>query len=130
MSDRKGKLQQAVDEAQDIERDPDRVVRTDVKVTRGHGRSKVLQVRLNDDEYNELERLAGTIGDGGVPLSTLARSLLIEGIQRRTDEVDGGSADSAGPAEAAQMLVHLSAQMARIAETLVPDQQQGIASRR
>jgi hypothetical protein len=45
-----------------------------VKVTRGHGRSKVLQIRLNDDELTELERVAATRGP---PPSTVAREAIL-----------------------------------------------------
>ena len=44
------------------------------KVTRGHGRSKTLQVRLNDDEFAALARVAE---ERGVPASTLARNMLL-----------------------------------------------------
>lgn len=48
-----------------------------VKVSRGHGRSKTLQVRLNEDEYAILEACAD---ERGLPTSTLARAFLIEAL--------------------------------------------------
>lgn len=47
------------------------------KVTRGHNRSKTLQIRLNGDEYHELELLA-KVRD--LPVSTVARGLLITAL--------------------------------------------------
>ena len=46
-----------------------------VKVTRGHDRARVLQVRLNDDE---VERLTTYANDLGVPVSTALRALALE----------------------------------------------------
>lgn len=83
---RKTKLEQALEEAAEVEKNPDRVVRSDVKVTRGHDRTRVLQIRLNEDEYAKLERLAK---DQSVPVSTLARSYLLRELQ--------GSRGSTGP---------------------------------
>lgn len=45
----------------------------ETRVTRGHGRSRTLQVRLNDDEYEMLTALAEA---KGLPVSTLVRTLL------------------------------------------------------
>jgi|LSQX01.1.fsa_nt_gb predicted DNA binding CopG/RHH family protein len=49
-------------------------MRTDTVVTRGHARTRVLQVRLNDDELTMLEARAER---AGIPVSTLARSILL-----------------------------------------------------
>lgn len=46
-----------------------------VKVTRGHDRSKTLQVRLNEDEYRLLAKLAE---EELLPLSTFARRILLQ----------------------------------------------------
>ncbi|WP_231987375.1 hypothetical protein [Mycobacterium sp. 852014-50255_SCH5639931] len=46
-----------------------------VKVTRGNARSKVLQVRLNPDEYAAIERIAEA---RGLPASTVAREALLK----------------------------------------------------
>lgn len=53
-------------------------------VTRGHGRSKTLQVRLNEDEYEALEHLAKV---RELPVSTVARTLLLSHL--RTDRDQG-----------------------------------------
>ncbi|ASR85781.1 hypothetical protein SEA_EDUGATOR_84 [Mycobacterium phage Edugator] len=47
---------------------------TGVKVTRGGPRSRVLQIRLNDDELAELERQAAA---RDLPASTVAREILL-----------------------------------------------------
>ncbi len=59
----------------------DAPLKPDTKVSRGHGRARTLQVRLNDDEYAALERLAET---RKLPASTVARSLLLTAIQPDT----------------------------------------------
>lgn len=46
-----------------------------VTLTRGHDRTKVLQVRLNEDEYRILCKIAN---EKHLPVSTLARSLLLD----------------------------------------------------
>ena len=51
-------------------------------VTRGHGRSKVLQVRLNGDELEQLELLAK---GRELPVSTLARSLILAALAPTDD---------------------------------------------
>lgn len=53
-----------------------------VKVTRGHGRAKTLQVRLNEDELAELAALAA---DRGLPVSTVARQLLLQALSPAGD---------------------------------------------
>jgi hypothetical protein len=53
-----------------------------VKVTRGHGRAKTLQVRLNEDELAELAALAA---DRGLPVSTVARQLLLQVLSPADD---------------------------------------------
>ena len=49
-------------------------------VTRGHGRSKTLQIRLNPEELEELERIAD---DRGLPTSTVAREAILRLIRPR-----------------------------------------------
>lgn len=93
-------------ESEAVEQTPDRMVREDVKVTRGNGRSRVLQVRLNDEEYAELEALAATLGDGGVPVSTAARSLLLQALR--------APVPSAAPADIARLTNALSANLKNI----------------
>lgn len=46
-----------------------------VKVTRGHDRSKVLQVRLNEDEYRMLVKMADA---ERLPVSTYVRAFLLQ----------------------------------------------------
>lgn len=48
-----------------------------VKVTRGHERSKVLQVRLNEDEHRLLLKLAE---ERHLPVSTFVRAILLDTI--------------------------------------------------
>ena len=67
-------LAMLADESDAIEANPDAPITDDATVTRGHGRSKVLQIRLNDDELTELERVAAT---RGLPPSTLAREAIL-----------------------------------------------------
>jgi hypothetical protein len=57
-------------------------VRTEVKVTRGHDRTKTLQIRPNDDELGELTALAG---ERGLPVSTVARQLLLQSLAPADD---------------------------------------------
>jgi len=61
-------------EAEAAKRNPDAEIRPGSKVTRGHSRTRTLQVRLNDDEFAVLTTVAGR---RGVPASTLARELLL-----------------------------------------------------
>lgn len=55
------------------------------KITRGHVRSKTLQVRLNEDEYAAVSELAD---ERGIPASTLARSILLDTVNSDST-VDG-----------------------------------------
>ncbi|MCF8588396.1 hypothetical protein [Gordonia liuliyuniae] len=73
------RLEQALAEADEIEQNPDRVVRNDVKVTRGHGRARTLQVRLNDDEMDAIEAIAA---ERELPVSTVARDILLQSLDR------------------------------------------------
>jgi len=63
--------------AEAAEADQESTARTDVKVTRGHDRAKTLQIRLNEDELGELTALAA---DRGLPVSTVARQLLLQSL--------------------------------------------------
>lgn len=62
------------EEAEAIDADRDAPITEATKVTRGHGRSKTLQVRLNPDELEELDRQAA---NRGLPTSTLAREAIL-----------------------------------------------------
>lgn len=61
-------------EAEASEHDKDAPIRPGTKLTRGHGRSRTLQVRLNVEELQALTTLAR---QRGIPASTLARDLLL-----------------------------------------------------
>lgn len=65
-------------ESDAVEANPDAPITAATKVTRGHDRAKKLQIRLNDDEYARIEQLAD---QRGVPVSTLARSILLGAIE-------------------------------------------------
>ena len=75
-------------EAEAAERNPDAGIKPGSKVTRGHQRAKTLQVRLNVEELETLTRLAE---QRGLPVSTLARDLLLSQL--------------AGPDESAKALI-------------------------
>ena len=49
-----------------------------VRVTRGHGRTRVLQVRLSEEEYQDLVQRADA---HHVPASTLARDVLLRNLE-------------------------------------------------
>ena len=57
--------------------DQSSTARARVKVTRGHDRAKTLQIRLNHEELGELTALAET---RGLPVSTVARQLLLQSL--------------------------------------------------
>ncbi|WP_227370971.1 hypothetical protein [Mycobacterium fragae] len=76
----KRKLEEAITEADEIEaaedHQNDRPLPPHVKVSRpGRARSKVLQVRLNPDEFEALERIAER---RQLPVSTIARGQLLQ----------------------------------------------------
>lgn len=57
-----------------------------VKVTRGNPRSRVLQVRLNPEEFEAVERIAA---ERGLPASTVARERLLQMIaEDQADDLD------------------------------------------
>jgi hypothetical protein len=64
------------------EGEPESVRRTDVKVTRGHFRAKTLQIRLSEDELAKLSALAQS---RGLPVSTVARQLLLQTLAPADD---------------------------------------------
>lgn len=65
------------------ESNKDAPIRPDTRISRGHARSKTLQVRLNNDEFTALEELAAM---RGLPVSTLVRSLLLPLLTSTRDE--------------------------------------------
>jgi len=74
------------EEAEVIDADRDAPITDATTVTRGHGRSKTLQIRLNPEELEELERVAAS---RGLPTSTVAR----EAILRLVRPAEARSAD-------------------------------------
>ncbi|MBA2531686.1 MAG: ribbon-helix-helix protein, CopG family [Nocardioidaceae bacterium] len=68
--------------AEEAEADQKSPPRADAKVARGHDRAKTLQVRLNEDELGELTALAA---DRGLPVSTVARQLLLQSLAPADD---------------------------------------------
>jgi len=64
------------------EADQESTLRADVKVARGHDRAKTLQIRLIEDELRELVALAA---DRGLPVSTVARQLLLQSLAPADD---------------------------------------------
>ena len=64
-------------EAAASEADKDAELKPGSTLTRGHSRTKTLQVRLNEDEMQALAQLADR---RGVPASALARDLLMTQI--------------------------------------------------
>lgn len=72
-------------EGRAAEDNPGAELRPGTKITRGHSRSRTLQVRLNDDEYTALEAMAEA---RELPLSTMVRSMLIQ-ASRRADSFKG-----------------------------------------
>jgi hypothetical protein len=75
------KLRQAIDETAEVEKGA--TVRPDTTVSRpGKNRSRTLQIRLSDEEYQQLVAAAGD-----EPASAFARSVLMQCIA-------GGPADS------------------------------------
>ncbi|MCX6397442.1 MAG: hypothetical protein NTV23_13225 [Propionibacteriales bacterium] len=68
--------------AEMAEADQDSAVRTDVRITRGHSRSRTLQVRLND---HELDQLTAYADQRGLPVSTVARLFLLQALSPADD---------------------------------------------
>lgn len=63
--------------AEAAEADQGSALRTDVRITRGHSRSRTLQIRLNE---NELDALAEMADHRGLPVSTVARVVLLQAL--------------------------------------------------
>ena len=61
-------------EAAAAELNPDAPIKAGSTITRGHSRARTLQVPLNDDELAALAKCAAA---RGIPVSTLARDLLL-----------------------------------------------------
>ena len=77
------------EESDAIEADRDAPIPAGTRVTRGHARTRTLQVRLNDDEYEALSRAAKA---QHLPESTFARSALLEALNAKRTRVLMGQA--------------------------------------
>jgi hypothetical protein len=77
MSKISDRVELVVREAEAESDDVDAPLPASVKVTRGHDRTKTLQVRLNEDEYRLLAKHADEMM---IPLSTFARAVLLRTI--------------------------------------------------
>jgi hypothetical protein len=66
------------EEGEAAEANPDAPITEATTFTRGHGRSKTLQIRLNPEELEELERTAAS---RGLPTSTVAREAILRLIR-------------------------------------------------
>ncbi|HET7388256.1 MAG TPA: hypothetical protein VFJ19_16500 [Nocardioidaceae bacterium] len=62
-------------EALASEANPDAPLKPGTKISRGHGRSTVYSVRLNQQEVDQIEDLADRLG---IPASTMVRSWIVE----------------------------------------------------
>ncbi|RLP07063.1 ribbon-helix-helix protein, CopG family [Propionibacterium australiense] len=70
-------------EAEAAEQDRDAPLGTETRVTRGNGRAKTLQIRLNSEELAALTALAE---ERGLPVSTLARDFLLRELAAGSDD--------------------------------------------
>lgn len=77
--DIKATVERVAREAEEAEvyADPQAPLPPGVRVTRGHDRTRVLQIRLSEDEYRSL---ADRAARQDVPASTLARDVLLRGL--------------------------------------------------
>ena len=90
-------------EADATERNRDAAIKPGSSVTRGHQRAKTLQVRLNAEELDALTLLAE---QRGLPVSTLARDLLLSQL---------GGADTSAKALIAKIRAELDDLASRVA---------------
>ena len=81
---------------------------TDQNDRPNRARSKVLQVRLNPDEFEAIERIAA---DRGLPPSTVARERLLAMIRE----------DKGGEADVATVLVDVADQLRAVATRMNPN---------
>jgi hypothetical protein len=70
-------LDDAAADAEASERGGDAVIPAHVTITHGGPRTKVLQVRLNDDELTALDALAA---ECGLPASTVVRDMILNAL--------------------------------------------------
>lgn len=81
-----GLAQRIRDGAEWAEAHRDDPVEDDTPPTRpGHARSVVFSLRLNPDEFEVINTLAGRLG---VPASSLARGWILDGIDKERDQPD------------------------------------------
>ena len=59
------------------------------RITRGHDRARVLQIRLNASEYDAVSKLAHELR---LPTSTVARDLLLAGVRAKSEADDDPAA--------------------------------------
>ena len=71
----------AVEEAEATS-DPNALLPSHVKVTRGHPRARNLQVRFREDEFDELTEYAE---QRGLPVSAVVRSLVVQAMAPAVD---------------------------------------------
>lgn len=110
MTRRKQSIEELLAEESDtIEADRDAPLGPDTRVTRGHSRTRTLQVRLNDEEYALLSRAAQ---QRHLPESTLARSLLLDALAGREPTAPGT------PVQAGIDLVHARALVTELGSLL------------
>ena len=64
-------------EAAELTNDPNAQIPSGTTISRGHPRAKNLQVRLREDEFEELEAYAA---QQGLPVSTVVRLLVLKAI--------------------------------------------------
>ncbi len=70
-------IEREVAAAENASDDPNAPLPSHIRVTRGHDRTRVLQIRLSDDEYQAVLDQADS---EHVPASTFARDILLRGI--------------------------------------------------
>ena len=64
-------------EAAELTNDPNAQIPSGTRISRGHPRAKNLQVRLREDEFDELAAYAA---QQGLPVSTVVRLLVLKAI--------------------------------------------------
>ena len=64
-------------EAAELTNDPNAQIPSGTRIARGHPRAKNLQVRLREDEFDELAAYAA---QQGLPVSTVVRLLVLKAI--------------------------------------------------
>jgi len=98
----------------------------EVKVTRGNPRSKVLQIRLNPEELNELERVAES---RGLPTSTVGREAILRYLfpdTARSADIDKVWEDFKGQVLEVAVAAAVAA-IQRVLEARAPGEAEGAA---